>query len=254
VLAEHVLGWDTARVLMDGHAAPPPSFRSAYEAAVARRTSREPVAYITGVKEFWNLTVEVSPAVLVPRPETEGIIEQVLAQRTNRTAALTIADVCTGSGCLAVVLAAEYPRAHITASDISREALEVAGRNARRHHVEDRVRFVQDDLLTNQRGPFDVIVANPPYVPAAERSMIQPEVRFEPDVALYAGADGLNVIRRLLADAAPRLAPGGLLLFEFGFGQSQAVADLISSTRILRMIGVASDFSGIPRIALAERV
>jgi release factor glutamine methyltransferase len=254
VLAEHVLGWETARLLMDGHEPAPTAVAAAYDTAIARRAAREPVAYISGVKEFWNLTIEVSPAVLIPRPETEGIIEQVLGRRPDRTAALAIADVCTGSGCLAVALAVEYPRARIVASDISREALDVAARNVRRHGVANRVALVQDDVLTGQQARFELIVANPPYVPEGERSSIQAEVRCEPAAALYAGPDGLDVIRRLVADAPSRLRRGGLLLFEFGFGQKQTVADLISAVQMLRMIGIASDFSGIPRIALAERV
>jgi len=239
---------------MDGNETASSAFASSFDRAVARRVNREPVAYITGVKEFWNLTIEVSPAVLIPRPETEGIVEQVIARRPDRTAPLDIADLCTGSGCLAVALAVEYPRARVYASDISRDALDVAARNARRHGVENRVLVVRDDLMNGQHGRFDLIVANPPYVPDGERPTIQAEVRFEPEGALYAGPDGLDVIRRLLKEAPSRLRHGGLLLFEFGFGQNRTVSDLISTAEMLRMIGIASDFSGIPRIALAERV
>ena len=239
---------------MDGGDMASPAFVAAYETWVVRRVAREPVAYITGVKEFWNLAIEVSPAVLIPRPETEGIVEQVIARRPDRTALLDIADICTGSGCLAVALAVEYPHAKVTASDISRSALDVAARNARRHGVENRIAIVQSDLMNGLYQQYDVIVANPPYVPDVERATIQAEVRFEPEDALYAGADGLQVIRRLVADASSRLRHGGLLLFEFGFGQKEAVSDLILAIQILRMIGIASDFSGIPRIALAERL
>jgi release factor glutamine methyltransferase len=253
VLAEHVLGWDAARLLTDAGEPASPEFLRRYDAALARRTRREPVAYITGVKEFWGLTLEVSPAVLIPRPETEGIVEQVLARRADRARAWRIADVCTGSGCLAIALATEYRHAHVTATDLSDAALEVARRNSVRHQVSNRVTALHDDLLTREAGPFDVIVANPPYVTDGARIDLQAEVAFEPSLALFAGDDGLAVIRRLLDQAGPRLAPEGLLLFEFGFGQDEAIRQLISERTDLRMVAIEPDISGIPRVAVATR-
>jgi release factor glutamine methyltransferase len=253
VLAEHVLGWDAARLLTEGHQSASPGFLQHYDAAVARRVAREPVAYITGSKEFWNLTFEVSKAVLIPRPETEGLVEQSLARLTDRTRAWQIADVCTGSGCLAVVLATELQNARVTATDISPAALVIARRNVEQHGVGDGVVVINDDLLTNEEGPFDLIVANPPYVTDGARVGLQPEVAYEPALALFAGADGLSIIRRLLAQAPARLAPNGLLIFEFGFGQEDAVRQLIAAQADLRMIAIEPDVSGIPRVAVATR-
>ena len=253
VLAEHVLGWDTAQVLTSGGDPATAAFVSAYEQATARRVRREPVAYITGQKDFWTLTLDVSNAVLIPRPETEGIIEQVLVRFPERARPLDIADACTGSGCIAVALGIEYPHARITATDISPEALTVADRNLRRYDLAARIALVRTDLLTEVRGPFNLIVANPPYVRASEQGTIQPEVAYEPAAALYAGEDGLALIRPLIEQAVARLRRGGVLMFEFGFGQERTITDLISAVAGLRMDAIASDFSGIPRIAIAIR-
>ena len=188
-----------------------------FETLVERRASREPVAFITGRREFWGLDFEVSPDVLIPRPETELIVEAV-CDRRRRDDVRTIVDVGTGSGCLAVVLAREFPSATVVATDISDAALAVANRNARRHQVDDRVTFVRGDLLDAVQGPVDVIVSNPPYVSSAVE--LSPEiVNFEPPVALYSGLDGLTLVRRLIAEARSRLAPGGLFAVEFGLGQ-----------------------------------
>ncbi len=251
MLAEHVLGWDTARVLTDGHEAAPRAFLDRYEALVARRLAREPLAYLTGVKEFWGLAFIVSPAVLIPRPETEGLVEHTLKRVPDRTSPLRIADVCTGSGCVGIALAKEYPHSRITATDSSPAAVEIAARNARELGVADRFSAGQDDLLTHAPGPFDVIVANPPYVSENDRRDLQPEVRREPAQALFAGTDGLDIIRRLVVQAADRLAVDGLLLFEFGAGQAGAIKKLILRTGALRIAAIEPDFSGIPRIAIA---
>jgi release factor glutamine methyltransferase len=240
-------------VLTSGGDAGTAAFAAAYEHATARRVTREPVAYITGHKDFWTLTLAVSNAVLIPRPETEGIIEQVLRRFRDPAQPLEIADACTGSGCVAIALGVEYSSAQITATDISREALAVAAHNMQRYGLGNRMRLVLTDLLTALIGPFDVIVANPPYVPSSERPTIQPEVVFEPATAVYAGEDGLDVIRALIPQAITRLRAGGALIFEFGFGQERTVADLISTFDSLRMDAIASDFSGIPRIAIAIR-
>jgi release factor glutamine methyltransferase len=255
VLAERVLGWTTERFFTDANEPERAGFAEQYERLVARRLAREPIAYIVGEREFWGLTFEVSPAVLIPRPETELIVEAALEMFPDRNARIRVADVCTGSGCLAVAIAHERPGATVVASDISQPALDVAVRNARRHGVAARVRFDRADLLEALAGPFDLIVSNPPYVPESDRSSLQPEViDHEPDVALFAGADGLTLIRRLLADAPDCLAPDGLLIFEFGYGQADAVARLISETPRLRMVGERRDLQGIQRTAIAKRV
>ncbi len=170
MLAEHVLGWDTTRYLTSGHEPEPSGFGERYGAVVARRAAREPSAYITGRREFWGLPLEVSPAVLIPRPETELIVEAALdvfgADPRRR---LDVADACTGCGNLAIALAHELEHASIVATDISAEALEVGRRNAERHGVADRIRFVRTNVLDGVDGPFDLIVANPPYVRREDR-------------------------------------------------------------------------------------
>jgi release factor glutamine methyltransferase len=254
VLAGFVLGWDAAHLLADGRDDEPRGFLERYAIVVERRSRREPVAYITGEKEFWNLSFEVSPAVLIPRPETELIIETALAQFHDSAAHLLVADVGTGSGCLAVVLASRRPHTTVTATDVSADALQVAGRNAARHGVANRIRFIETDLLEGVDGPFDLIVANPPYVPEGDRRTLQPDVRdYEPPLALFAGDDGLAIIRRLLAQVTGRLAPSGTLMFELGFGQALAVDELISRAPGLRMIDLTRDLQGIPRVAVVTR-
>jgi release factor glutamine methyltransferase len=220
---------------------------------VQRRAAREPIAYIVGHQEFWALDFGVSPAVLIPRPETELVVESALALIAD--GAVELADVCTGSGCIAVAIACDRALVRVTATDLSEAALEVAHRNAVRHQVAHRVTFRQADLLAGLDGIFDVIAANPPYVPEADRASLQPEVRdHEPAVALFAGPDGLQTIRRLVGGAPDRLRPGGTLIFEFGFGQAEAVAELISATARLKMIELRPDLQGIPRVALARRM
>jgi len=255
VLAEFLLGWDSARYFTAGSDEEPDRFADLYRALVERRAQREPVAYIIGRQEFWDLTFEVSPAVLIPRPESELIVEVALERFPDPDAPLAIADACTGSGCLAIALAYERPAARVMATDLSEGALAIARRNAGRHGVAARIAFRRADVLDGVDGPFDLIVANPPYVPESDRSTLQPEVReHEPAIALFSGADGLDLIRRLIAQAVPRLKPGGTLIFEFGFGQSDAVAELISATAGLRMVALRPDLQGIPRTAVAKHV
>lgn len=253
LLAEFVLGWTTEQYFADAGAAAPRGFDAAFDALVARRAAREPFAYIVGHQEFWGLSFDVTPAVLIPRPETEFIVEAVLKRVPPDAKQVTVADVGTGSGCLAVAIARERPAAALVATDISEAALDVARRNAARLGVAERIRFVRCDLLRGVDGPFDLVVSNPPYVPERDRADLQAEVRLEPESALYAGDDGLDVMRRLVPEAVPRLADGGLLMFEFGFGQDEAVARLISSTPGLRMIELHRDLQDIPRIAIARR-
>jgi release factor glutamine methyltransferase len=255
VLALHVLGWDAARLLADGHVGPPAGFTSAYDSLVGRRARREPIAYVTGHQEFFGLTFDVSPAVLIPRPETERVVEVALERFPDQSAPLAAADLCTGSGCIAIALAVERAGWTVTATDVSADALAVASLNARRHGVAERVRLVEGDLLGGLHGSFDLIVSNPPYVADVQRSALPPEVRdHEPAVALFAGPDGLDVVRRLVADAGGRLNPGGALIFEIGFGQAGAVTDLLSSAPALRTVAIEPDLQGIPRTVVALRI
>lgn len=254
IIAEHLLGWDAARFLTSADEPAPADFAASYEALVARRASREPLAYVIGRQEFWNLSFEVSPAVLIPRPETELIVEAAIELVSGESEPLHVADICTGSGCLAIALARELPRARVVATDISGTALDVARQNARRHGVEGRIDFVRTDLFEAVTGPFAVIVANPPYVRAGDRPGLQPEVRdWEPAVALYGGTDGLDLVERLVQQAPSRLAKDAYLIFEFGFGQEMAVEELISKTSGLKMVDLRRDLQGIARTAVARK-
>jgi release factor glutamine methyltransferase len=243
VLARHVLQWDRAKLLTQGNQPPPASFDEPFDAAIARRAAREPVAYITGVREFWGRSFIVTPSVLIPRPETEIIVELVRAWCPSGK--VTILDVGTGSGCLAVSLAAELPDARVTATDTSMAALEVARRNARRHEVQARVSLVCADLLDAFAAPFDVIVSNPPYVPSG--ATLPPEVaRYEPGAALFGGTDGLDVLRALIPAARSLLAGSGRFVVEFGFGQADQVRALAEAAGWPR-IEIRDDLQGIPR-------
>jgi len=250
VLARHALGWDRSTLLVRSSEPPPPGFDAQFDRFIERRAGREPVAYITGHREFWGLDFAVNPDVLIPRPETEVILEQVVARVDPAHPYRRIIDVGTGSGCLAVALATEFPRAHVVGIDRSAPALGVAVRNARTHRVSDRVSFVRADLLTAIGGAADLIVSNPPYVSADDAATLQPEVAaFEPKEALFAGDDGLRVIRRLLQSASACLAPGGMLVIEFGFGQASAMASLAAESG-WTVKALAPDLQGIPRAAV----
>ncbi len=249
LLARHVLGWDRATIHSRDSDPPPGDFIDAYQRLIARRARREPMAYLTGVQEFWNRDFAVSPAVLIPRPETELIVEIALASAFG-----VAADIGTGSGCLAITLAAECPRARLVATDISAPALAVARANARRHAVSDRIEFRETRYLDGIDGPFDVIVSNPPYVTDGEFSGLAPEVRdFEPRSALTAGADGLDDVRGVMMAATHGLSPGGRLLLEIGHRQAGAVTALVAMQPALQMIGIRNDLQQIPRIAIIER-
>lgn len=242
--------WDRSAWIVHRDEPAPAPLLDRLETAVRRREAREPLAYVRGHAEFWGREFEVTGAVLIPRPETELIVEQALA--LVPPAAARVADVGTGSGCLAITLAAERPSWRLYATDISTDALEVARRNARRHGVEGSITF-QDAALLGTVPPCDLIVSNPPYVPEGDRAQLQPEVAFEPAEALFAGPDGLAVIRPLLGAAAVRLAPGGWLLFEFGFGQAEAIRRLLNETRDWTDVRFSHDLQGIPRTAAARR-
>ena len=255
LLAQFVLGWTAERFITSGSEPEPPGFASRYEALVERRVGREPLAYIVGQQEFWGLPFGVSPAVLIPRPETELIVEAALELFPETDRHLRAADVCTGSGCVAVALAIERPAARIIATDISGVALDMARQNAARHGVGNRIAFHCGDLLDGIEGPFDVIAGNPPYVAERDKRGLQPEVRdYEPGVALFGGSDGFHLVERLVRSAVHYLRPGGYLLCEFGLGQDEQVEALVAGTGNLRLIELRRDLQGIARTVVAERV
>jgi release factor glutamine methyltransferase len=253
VLARQVLGWDKARFLADRHEAASSVFLLNFEHLVARRIRREPISYITGTREFWGLDFEVTPDVLIPRPETELIIEEAL-DLLDKSADPLIVDVGTGSGCLAVSLAREVPRARIIGTDVSPAALTVARRNAARHGVESRVRLVETNFLDAIDETADLIVSNPPYVPLASALGLTPEVRdYEPGVAVFAGEDGLEGLRRVIEASIPRLVPGGWLIVEFGYGQDDQTTALVAAHDALRLVKIRQDFQDIPRAAVIRK-
>ena len=250
VLARHALGWDRAALLTRWREPAPAGFERDYAALIRRRAAREPVALITGVREFWGLEIRVTSDVLVPRPETELVVEHAIAFACTHDVR-RIADIGTGSGCLAVALAVELPSARLVAIDVSPAALSVAASNLRRHRVDTRVLLLRANALDAIRGPLDLIVSNPPYVPLD--SALPPEVaNYEPHAALFAGTDGLDVIRALIGSVASRLAPDGRFIVEFGFGQHVAVKALAREAGWQQVV-IARDLQGIPRVAIMGR-
>jgi release factor glutamine methyltransferase len=218
-----------------------------FEGALYERISGMPVQYIVGRQEFYGRYFTVTPAVLIPRPETEYIVETALELEPPRDAA--IIDVGTGSGCIGLTLALELPQAHITVADLSLEALLVAKANAER--LGARVDIICMDALESVSGPFDFIVSNPPYVSPAETSHLQREVRdHEPSVALFAPDDGLGVIRRLIPVAQRVLRPGGYLIMEIGFGMEHRVFGLLGER--WEKLPTRADLQGIPRTIVAR--
>jgi release factor glutamine methyltransferase len=224
-----------------------------YEALLQRRLAGEPIQYITGEAEFYGLPFRVTRNVLIPRPETEHLIEETL-KVAAKFRQPRIIDIGTGSGAIAITLADKLPDAQITTVDISPSALAIARENAKRNHVATNIRFLQGDLLapvgTEQ---FDIVVSNPPYVPVTDLDSLAVEVRdHEPALALFAGDDGLDIYRRIIPAAHTSLVPGGFIALEIGFGQSPAIQALLADTGFSHIEFVA-DLQGIPRVAVAQR-
>jgi release factor glutamine methyltransferase len=230
-----------------------PGEQAIYKDAITRRLHHEPIQYITGQQEFYGLLLNVTPAVLIPRPETEHLVEAVL-KLSPKDRPLKIADIGTGSGAIAIALAVHLPDAEITAVDISAEALALAAANARQHNVADRIRFLQSDLLSaldDEAEAFDAIVSNPPYVAETDRATLHPQVRdHEPAAALFAGETGLDIYRRLVPEAHNALKSNGLLALEIGYSQHQALMDLLANWREISFI---KDLQSVPRVVLATR-
>jgi release factor glutamine methyltransferase len=222
---------------------------AAFRKRVQRRAQREPVQYILGETEFWSLTFNVSSAVLVPRADTEVLVEEALPRIDG---SVRVLDVGTGSGAIAIALAHEKPEALVTALDCSESALEVARNNALRHGVSDRVTCIVGDLADLPTGPFAVIVSNPPYIPSRDWEQLMPEVRdYEPRMALDGGVDGLGAYRQLAAQAGRILVPGGWLLVEVGIGQAADVEALFRAAGLVE-ISQRDDYAGIPRVVMGK--
>ena len=225
-----------------------------YDRWVERRCQGEPVAYIVGEKEFWSLRFEVNREVLIPRPETECLIEEVLERSAPQSADPRIIDIGTGSGAIGVALAAEIPAARVVATDISSGALEVARRNALRNGVAGRIEFLQGELYAAPTGVFDIVVSNPPYIPDAAYPLLPAGIRaFEPRQALIAGPDGTAFHRRIIREGAHRLKAGGWIFLEIGEGQRGLVEALFIETGVYEEIRFRMDYGGIERVAIARR-
>ncbi|MBC7839727.1 MAG: peptide chain release factor N(5)-glutamine methyltransferase [Nitrospiraceae bacterium] len=226
---------------------------------VQRRVRREPLQYIFGMQEFCGLEFHVNPAVLIPRPETELLVEYV-AQRISAEQSTTIVDVCTGSGCIAVAIARQRPRARLIATDLSSRSLDVARQNAIRHSVGERIIWLEGNLLgalagQKLEGQVDVIVSNPPYIAEADWATLQPEVRlFEPRGALIAGPQGTELHERLLQEACRYLSPGGALILEIGAGQARAIRQIVEQISGYRFHRLVYDEAGLERVVIVERV
>jgi release factor glutamine methyltransferase len=290
LLLMHALGRDRAWLYTNPESLLNASVAEAYLALVVRRAAGEPTQYLTGKQEFWGLEFEVTPAVLIPRPETEHVIEVTLERLGARgikidmvtgapSPRLRVADVGTGSGCIAVALAHELPHAEITATDISAAALEVARRNAARHAVSERIKFLNTNLLdaclaepltTTHRSPitdhepritsheshlFDLIVSNPPYVARNAAATLAREVRdHEPHAALFGGPTGIEIYERLIEQAGALVGPGGILVLELGYNSADEVRKMFHVQRHWDNVSITNDLAGIPRVLAAAKI
>jgi release factor glutamine methyltransferase len=285
LLLMHALGRDRAWIYTHPEEAVDPPIAQKFLALIARRAAGEPVQYLTGKQEFWGLEFEVNPAVLIPRPETEHVMEVALARLGERgikihmdtgvpREKLRVADVGTGSGCLAVALAWELPHAEVFATDISALAMEVARRNAARHGVADRIHFLQSDLLTGlektdptsvgarhavpasarDAALFDLIVSNPPYIAHNHAAQLQREVRdHEPHAALFGGPTGIEMYQRLIHQARDLLRDSGILVLELGHDSAEHVRKIFDAQPEWTKVAITMDLAGIPRVLAAER-
>lgn len=250
LLAMFVLGCDRAYLYAHSERPLTRNEMTSYDDALSERARGVPAQYITGHQEFWGMDVIVSPAVLIPRPETEHVIETMLELARDRPAN-NVVDVGTGSGCIALALAKEFPEARIHATEISAEALEIARANAARHQLDDRIQFHETDLLAGmEEGAFDYVVSNPPYIGEREVDSVEAQVRrFEPHLALFAGVSGLEVFARLIPEARKALQPGGWLIMEIGHSGRERVCELLKDWKEVR---ITNDLQGIARVLAAR--
>lgn len=263
LLLQHLFGWSRSELLLRWQEMFPVELQGEWEALLQRKAAGEPVQYIIGEQEFYGLPFGVTPAVLIPRPETELLVEQiVLLGKTlwpdgGGKASPLVADIGAGSGAIAVSLAVQCLQWRVMSSDISPAALAVARANAERHGVGERVAFWEGDLLAPyiERGlQLDAVVSNPPYIPQADEEGLQPEVRlYEPPTALYGGADGLVLYRRLIAQLGELVAMPQLVGLEVGIGQAEAVSKMLADAAEWDEIRIVPDLAGIDRHVIAVR-
>ena len=257
-IVEHVLHLPSHNVVIDRDRLLSSFELLAARGLIERRVGREPLQYILGTQEFCGLEFDVNPAVLIPRPETELLVEYV-AQRISADRQATIVDVCTGSGCIAVAIARMRPHARVIATDLSSPSLDIARQNATRHAVGERIIWLEGDLLgplaeQELDGQVDVIVSNPPYIAEADWATLQAEVRlFEPRGALVAGPEGTELHERLLQEATRYLSPGGALIMEIGAGQARAMRRIVDQVPGYRFHRLVYDEAGLERVVIVER-
>ena len=258
LLLRHCLGVSRSKLFLLHDQPIGPDTELRFQDLLQRRCQREPLQYIIGSCEFWSLEFLVSPAVLIPRPETEFLLEYCLTtlQQNTSKQPLRILDLCTGSGVIAVVLAKEYPQSRVIASDFSQEALGIARKNISFYHLDEQIHLVQADLLTTFSCTplFDLIVSNPPYVKAGDIAELEPEVRdWEPHLALSGGKTGLDSIVRICRDALPLLQPDGWLFMEIGADIGQEVEQVFLEEGGYEQVRVVEDWAGRPRVLQARR-
>jgi len=255
LLLGHVLGLDRLSLYLNAKRPLDAGELEGFSKCLERRLRGEPVQYITGTQEFWSLSLTVTPDVLIPRPETELLVEALLDfARETGPEQMRLMDVGTGSGAIAVAAARELPKAVVVAGDLSLAALEVARDNARRHQVSERILFLCTDLFSGLgRTLFDAVVTNPPYVKSSDFARLPREIReYEPRHALDGGEDGLQTIRAIIDQGPDFLRSGGILALEMGAGQAEAVGDLVSRTNRYRSQRILKDYSSIDRVLVAE--
>lgn len=253
LLLAHALKINRLTLITKQHSNIEPQQQSLFEQFIARRLKHEPTAYIVGYQPFLGLDFKVDKRVLIPRPETELLVEKALSLISHLSFVIShssIVDVGTGSGCIAITLAKKIPTASVIAIDLSPSALALAKENSATLNV--KLTFLEGDLLAPLKEKVDLIVSNPPYIPTADLAGLDPDVKdWEPVGALDGGNDGLDYIRRLIKDAPSHLNPGGKLMFEFGFGQSELIKALFTADKRYSQVEIFNDYAGIPRIAKA---
>ncbi len=257
ILLAHARGCQRIQLYTNYETPLEPEERQIMRELVKRRSTLEPVAYLVGFREFFGLNFEVGPGVLIPRPDTETLVVTLLeaAKVMEQPEMLRVLDVCTGSGCIAVSVAANCPRADVTAVEIDEAVVEVATKNADANDVSDRVNILHGDLFKplGTEAQFEIIASNPPYITNAEMKDLQPDVKLhEPDLALRGGADGLDVVRKLVNGAPRRLVPGGVLLLEIGCDQAEAVQKLFADAGVFEPAEIVKDLGGRSRVVCAK--